>query len=132
MSIAFEAFPKIARLKREAIITEKIDGTNSAIIINEEGELACQSRNKIITTKQDNAGFANWVEQNKEELIKQLGVGTHYGEWWGPGIGRGYGLTKKRFSLFNTHIWHTESEDCSCIEAPLCYVVPVLAVINKF
>jgi len=132
MSIAFEAFPKIARLKREAVLTEKLDGTNSAIVINDEGEVACQSRNKIITPQQDNAGFANWVEKHKAELVQQLGVGIHFGEWWGSGIGRGYDLKEKRFSLFSTHIWHTESEDCRCIEAPLCYVVPVLATLTKF
>lgn len=128
----FHAYPKIARLKREVIVTEKIDGTNAAIIISDDGEIYCQSRTKVITPKSDNAGFANWVETNKTELVKQLGPGIHFGEWWGQGIQRGYGIYEKRFSLFNTHLWHTETEDCRCIEAPLCYVVPVLATINKF
>lgn len=132
MERTFEPFAKIARLKREVIVTEKIDGTNSAIVITLDGDIYAQSRNKIITPKDDNAGFANWVESNKVELARQLGPGTHFGEWWGGSIGRGYGIKEKRFSLFNTHIWHTETEDCRCIEAPLCYVVPVLAVINKF
>ena len=48
-------------------------------------------------------GFARWVETNRERLITLLGPGLHFGEWWGSGIQRGYGLTKgdKRFSLFN-------------------------------
>jgi hypothetical protein len=38
-------------------------------------------------------------------LVKTLGEGRHYGEWWGQGIQRGYGLSEKRFSLFNTLRW---------------------------
>lgn len=128
----FQGFTKIARLKREAVVTEKIDGTNAAIVITIDGQVYCQSRNQFVTPQSDNAGFANWVEKNKDELVRQLGEGTHFGEWWGQGIGRGYGLKEKRFSLFNVHRWHTETEDCRCIEAPLCHVVPTLAVIKKF
>jgi hypothetical protein len=35
----------------------------------------------------------------------QLGPGKHFGEWWGNGIQRNYGLTEKRFSLFNVMRW---------------------------
>jgi len=128
----FQEFPKIARLKREVLISEKIDGANTAIVIADDGQVYCQSRTKFITPQDDYKGFANWVEKNKSALIEQLGYGIHYGEWWGAGLGRGYGLNEKRFSLFNTHIWHTETEDCRCVEAPLCYVVPILARIEKF
>ncbi len=60
------------------------------------------SRTRWITAQDDNHGFARWVEGNKQELLK-LGAGRHFGEWWGSGIQRGYGLQKgeKRFSLFN-------------------------------
>ena len=50
-----------------------------------------------------------------------LGVGFHYGEWWGQGIQRGYGLKEKRFSLFNTSRWSDDSVRPAC-----CHVVPVL------
>src|SRR5436305_1822690 len=100
--IEFNAFPKIARLNRECVITEKIDGTNASILIDEDGVVMAGSRTRWITPENDNFGFAKWVEANKSELMK-LGVGHHFGEWWGSGIQRGYGLTKgeKRFSLFN-------------------------------
>jgi hypothetical protein len=32
----FEEFPKIARLTRECVITEKIDGTNAQVVIAKE------------------------------------------------------------------------------------------------
>jgi hypothetical protein len=100
----FKAFPKIPRLSRECIITEKIDGTNACVHIAKSGELFAGSRNRWLTVYQDNFGFARWVEGNKMELLK-LGPGTHYGEWWGSGIQRGYGLKEKRFSLFNVTRW---------------------------
>lgn len=103
--IEFKAWPKIARLNREVIISEKIDGTNAAIIITDDGQVGAQSRNRLITPGDDNYGFASWVDRNKDALVQMLGPGRHFGEWWGAGIQRGYGLTNgdKRFSLFDVH-----------------------------
>jgi len=102
----FKIFPKIARYSREVIVTEKIDGTNASIFIGEDGEFLTGSRTRWITPDKDNYGFARWCEDNKTELMK-LGVGHHFGEWWGSGVQRGYGLVKgeKRFSLFNVIRW---------------------------
>lgn len=107
--IAFESFPKMARLNREIIISEKLDGSNASVIITDDGRIAAASRNRLITPTEDNYGFARWVEDHKEELLK-LGPGRHFGEWWGGGIQRGYGLKEKRFSLFNVHRWLPNSE----------------------
>lgn len=104
--IEFQEFPKMARLSRDIVITEKIDGTNAQLLITEYGDILTGSRTRWITSQDDNYGFAKWVEGNKQELLK-LGAGRHFGEWWGNGIQRGYGLPKgeKRFSLFNTIRW---------------------------
>jgi hypothetical protein len=104
--LEFQGFPKMARLSREVIITEKIDGTNAQVLINEWGNILVGSRTRWITPQDDNYGFARWVDENKQEILK-LGVGRHFGEWWGNGIQRGYGLPKgdKRFSLFNVSRW---------------------------
>jgi len=105
-NLEFQKFPKMARLSRDIIVTEKIDGTNAQVLITEDGDVFAGSRNQWITPEKDNAGFARWVEGNKIELLK-LGPGRHFGEWWGSGIQRGYGLPKgeKRFSLFNVGRW---------------------------
>ena len=116
----FKSFSKIARLSREIVVTEKIDGTNGIIAIDENGEFAVGSRSRFITPETDNAGFAKWAYANKDELLK-LGVGFHYGEWWGQGIQRGYNLKEKRFSLFNVSRWSDDSVRPAC-----CGVVPVL------
>ena len=102
--IEFQPWPKIARLNRDIIVTEKIDGTNAAVLILEDGRVAAQSRKRLITPEDDNFGFARWVSDNAGALVDILGPGRHFGEWWGSGIQRGYGLTngEKRFSLFNT------------------------------
>lgn len=122
MTIEFKAWPKIPRLSNEKyFITEKIDGTNAAVIITADGEIGAQSRNKLITPEDDNYGFAKWVQANKEELLT-MGEGHHYGEWWGKGIQRGYDQEKKRFSLFNTTRWNVNNPN----KPTCCDVVPSL------
>jgi hypothetical protein len=125
----FREWPKIPRLNREMIVTEKIDGTNAAVIVHgllhpeveledpawvavttDEGNhyaVAAQSRKHIISPEQDNFSFAKWVRNHAQELADVLGVGYHFGEWYGSGIQRGYGLEKgeKRFMLFNVDRW---------------------------
>lgn len=122
----FMPWPKMARLSRECIITEKLDGTNACVNIvlareipNGGQSLATAavtvspdatfyifagSRTRWIQPGNDNYGFAAWVLANCEELVK-LGPGRHFGEWWGNGIQRRYNMTQKRFSLFNAKRW---------------------------
>jgi len=102
----FIKFPKMARLSRECLVLEKIDGTNASIFITDDGQMLVGSRTRWITPESDNFGFARWAMEHREELL-QLGPGRHFGEWWGSGIQRGYGLQKgeKRFSLFNVARW---------------------------
>ena len=122
--ITFEGWPKIPRLNRTMQITEKIDGTNAAIIVTDDYYVGAQSRNRLITPDDDNAGFARWVYANSEELARMLGPGRHFGEWWGSGIQRGYGLSKgeKRFSMFNVNRY--ADTDLSLV--PNVALVPVL------
>ena len=116
----FADFPKMARYSREVIVTEKIDGTNAQICITEDGQLLAGSRTRWITQTEDNFGFAKWASENRDELMR-LGVGRHFGEWYGSGIQRNYGLTEKRFALFNVSRWADDSVRPAC-----CGVVPVL------
>ena len=116
----FNKFPKMARLSRECIITEKIDGTNAQILITEDGGFYTGSRNRWITPDNDNFGFSAWAYENKDELMK-LGVGRHFGEWWGRGIQRNYGSNERMFSLFNVSKWEGNPDLPNC-----CSVVPVL------
>ncbi len=117
----FIPFPKIPRLNRECVITEKIDGTNARICITDDVTIYAGSRNRWISPLDDNYGFAAWVFERKDDLIADLGAGNHFGEWWGAGIQRSYGLKEKRFSLFNTSRWGGDNPT-----PRHCHVVPVL------
>jgi hypothetical protein len=165
----FEAMPKIARLNKDVIVTEKIDGTNAQIYIERvpvadigfstEAEsqanpfpipeevvavkmlsngdhllLRAGSKNRWLKPGADNFGFFAWASEHFEQLFT-LGEGVHRGEWWGKGVQRGYGLTGKRFSLFNVSRW-VDSTDPDGYRAPLgegqsyapacCHVVPIM------
>lgn len=120
--INFVGFPKIARLSRDIIISEKIDGTNASVIIDEDGTVAAASRTRLITPEDDNFGFARWVKDHEEELLIGLGIGRHFGEWWGGKIQRGYGLKEKRFSLFNVSQWNAENKPGCCEIVPTLYI----------
>jgi hypothetical protein len=116
--VKFTGFPKIHRLSREVVVTEKIDGTNAQIYIGEDGTFLAGKRTSWVTPENDNYGFAKWAYENKDELMK-LGPGHHFGEWWGQGIQRRYNMMEKRFSLFNVDKWKEKRPRC-------CHVVPVL------
>lgn len=145
----FKAWPSIPRMSKErVVVTEKLDGSNSAVRIRpydptEDSDMAvahvdyasaeytvwAQSRKRLLLPGKstDNFGFAGWVHDNAEALVRTLGSGDHFGEWWGQGIQRGYGLSEKRFSLFNAPRWFetlhpTEARS----EVDNLYTVPLL------
>lgn len=118
----FQPFPKIPRLNRPVVITEKIDGTNATVYIGENGEFLTASRNRWITPDDDNYGFSAWAHRNMEELLR-LGPGWHRGEWWGAGIQKRYTIHDRRmWHLFNVSKWTDDAVRPAC-----CGVVPVLA-----
>ena len=119
----FREFPKIPRLSRPVVITEKIDGTNGVIYVPDDLEEPILAGNRsqwLLGSNDNHYGFWAWVLEHQDELRIGLGPGTHCGEWWGKGINRGYGQDRKRFSLFNTSRW-TEDTKPAC-----CDVVPVI------
>jgi hypothetical protein len=142
----FVPYPKTPRLNRGCVITEKIDGTNaqicispfeqsdesdadvSAIGVDLDGKVTLSmrvgSRSRWITPgkETDNFGFAGWCLENAAQLWS-LGQGTHFGEWYGRGIQRGYGLDHRRFALFNVDRWGAHNPGTpSCVS-----IVPILS-----
>jgi hypothetical protein len=137
----FKAFPDIKRLDGlPMFITQKLHGTNAQVYIAEVLEatgfqpdapfievdgkqyiLKVGSRTRWITPENDNYGFASFIYTNAVEFIQKLGVGQHFGEWVGPGINSGEGLTEKQFVLFDHWKWPEERP-----LPPKTSVVPVL------
>jgi hypothetical protein len=95
----FRQFPTIRNYTGTCIITEKIDGTNACIGV-EDGLILAGSRNRWLNPAQDNFGFAAWVAANEFNLTA-LPNGRWYGEWWGAGIQRRYNKKEKYFTPFS-------------------------------
>jgi hypothetical protein len=146
----FQPWPKIPRLHRQITVTEKIDGTNAAVVVRplpfewdlpgvlrdhetmtvvggEPFAVAAQSRNRWCVPTDDNAGFARWVFDNANGLARTLGAGRWFGEWWGQGIQRGYGMDRKVFSLFNPFTTFTGLDIPEGLD-----VVPLMATAPTF
>ena len=128
-----EAFKNVNRyiekyIKDEKPVVEycgkiKLHGTNAGIQINKDGVFA-QSRNNMITPESDNAGFAKWVEDKKEDfqhIFDSAGDWSpenckyiFYGEWAGKGIMKGTSVSKigKRiFAIFALRVVSDEGEN---------------------
>ncbi|MFE5828719.1 RNA ligase family protein [Streptomyces sp. NPDC056508] len=154
----FTPWPKTARLFRDIVITEKLDGTNAGIHVRrmEDWEtsidypmeactavvgdaryvLAAQSRNRLITPEHDNYAFARWVHDNAADLAYILGPGLHFGEWWGQGIARKYGMDRRVFSVFNTARWFAVDEDKTSMysraqQSDICDQIDVVPVLDE-
>lgn len=156
MTFEFKNYGKIPRWVNEHVwISEKIDGSNSCVVIEDytgvtdisdeeratilgftvtdAGVFAvrAQSRSRFITPSKgkDNFGFAAYVQENANALVKTLGVGYSYGEWYGSGIQSGYGLTngERHFALFPTArhtMWSDDYEKYT--EVPGLEIAPEL------
>lgn len=128
MTVEFQGWPKTVRFENLYLVAEeKIDGTNAAFHIEDGKVVGIQSRKRLITPESDNFGFARWVREREDVLVEALGDGLHFGEFWGSGIQRGYGLTngEKRFSLFNSARWASAREHFESLDIGLS-VVPTL------
>jgi hypothetical protein len=101
----FSAFSKnLPCVASLVLLLKKIDGTNAQICITEEGEFFSwiayrldYCRKRIIT------GLLGGQTKNKEELLK-LGVGSHFGEWWGQGVQTYLRFKKKSGFRFSIHL----------------------------
>lgn len=131
--------------------TIKIHGTNAAISML-DGEIYCQSRSNIVSN--GHFGFPEYVIAYKEdfkrvfvELFGEMDpdrIYTIFGEWAGPGIQKGVGISnisEKSFFIFATSVsfkdkdkWEKQWLDIlekSDIELPLrCYSIYNFPVYN--
>jgi hypothetical protein len=130
--LPFLAFPSIEGLHNIVRFTEvypdfakspvyyrgkvKLHGTNAGITIH-NGEVLAQSRTQGITPQNDNAGFAAYVESNKEYWagikFSQYPI-TIFGEWCGQGIMKGTAISqigRKVFAVFAVVIHNDDDKE---------------------
>jgi hypothetical protein len=106
--------------------TVKLHGTNAGVCQNNIDGIWIQSRENIITPESDNAGFAFFVEGNKDifamlfsQIASKNDIGPNdtisiYGEWAGGNIQKGVGITNlpKSFFIFGVKITpHVETDE---------------------
>ena len=84
----------------------KLHGTNAGIRI-QDGRLIAQSRSRDLTVQDDNMGFARWVADNEDELMRLLCIEDDigegcvvFGEWCGRGIQKNVALADLPFKAF--------------------------------
>jgi RNA ligase len=81
----------------------KLHGTNAGVQVLTGGKVVAQSRTAELSVGNDNAGFAKWVDSNKEYWNKLPENIIVFGEWCGPGIQKGVAISeipKKIFAVF--------------------------------
>jgi hypothetical protein len=92
--------------------TVKLHGTNAAIGHNIHGDLWFQSRERLITPADDNAGFAAYASGLGESLnrlfssLLPYSTAVVYGEWCGCGIQKGVAVSQlpKMFVVFSAYV----------------------------
>lgn len=116
---------KLPKLKFKG--TVKLHGTNAGVCYNNLEGMWCQSRTRIITPENDNAGFAFFASTREEIFAKMFNfISSHfkidmdkntisiYGEWAGQGIQKGVAISEidKSFFIFGVKITpHQEDQN---------------------
>lgn len=105
--------------------TVKLHGTNAGIGFDGKN-IWCQSRSNIITIQKDNAGFAFFVDLNKNYILElmekiqnaySIDFDSNYivlfGEWCGNGIQKKVGISQfdKMFFVFDLKIISKENKE---------------------
>lgn len=114
--------------------TVKLHGTNAGVCYNNVDGFWVQSRENIITSQSDNAGFAFFAESNQElfmDIINKVAERSNvdlnnntisvYGEWAGGNIQKGVGICNlaKSFFIFGVKVSPFPIEDEE--KAPTAY-----------
>ncbi len=138
-------FPAGERPTLEFYGTVKLHGTNAGIGYNGK-DIWAQSRSNIITTKQDNAGFAFFLETNKEYFIDimkkvvdnyNIDMSSNnvilFGEWCGTGIQKGVAISKlpRMFVAFDIKIV-PQDDKLSALHKPYYINTLIPEVVNDY
>lgn len=116
----------VANPTLEFVGTVKLHGTNHAVCHNWVGEIYTQSRERITTPENDNAGSSAWTHANLDIMqrvftrlrdrvdVKDTETIQIFGEWCGGSVQAGVGLNHlpKQFIVFSIRVSETsESQE---------------------
>ena len=115
----FDAFKRLPTLTFTG--TVKLHGTNAGVTLTRNGDMYAQSRENVISITNDNAGFAFFVESNKEVFkglfqtldIRDADYITIFGEWAGGNIQKGVAINglPKMFVIFAVKLSYDNNEE---------------------
>lgn len=86
--------------------TVKLHGTNAGVVKYSDGRIEYQSRERVLTLEQDNAGFMNYMMNiDLSFILNSIPFEDYiaiYGEWCGKGIQKGVAISElnKMFVIF--------------------------------
>lgn len=95
-------------------IFPKIDGTNSSVWLNENGEVRAGSRNRELTLENDNQGFDAMAVRDERivNYLKQHPTHRLYGEWLVPHSLKTYKDNAwRKFYIFDVTVDNPENTD---------------------
>ena len=87
--------------------TVKLHGTNAAVVLYKDGRIQYQSRERVLSLQQDNAGFMTYMSGlDLSKLFQGIPFEDYiviYGEWCGGNIQKGVAITglPKMFVIFD-------------------------------
>lgn len=90
--------------------TVKLHGTNASVVRYKDGRTEYQSRERVLSLEQDNAGFMMFMmSKNVDYLFKNINFEDYiavYGEWCGGNIQKGVALNglDKMFVIFGIKV----------------------------
>lgn len=121
--------------------TVKLHGTNAGFTLNKDGEMYPQSRESVLSITEDNAGFALFVEKNKD-IIRTLFDNidfngydyiTIFGEWIGKGIQKNMAINNldKSFVIFDIKLSYESNEQGKNLYLPESEIKKLRSVDNN-
>lgn len=100
--------------------TVKLHGTNAGIVKHKHGEIEYQSRERVLSLMQDNAGFMlAMMNKDFSNLFNQYWYTDYiaiFGEWCGKGIQKGVAVSEldKMFVIFAVNVDGVWSDIVDC------------------
>lgn len=104
----------------DVYVFPKIDGTNSSVWLNDEGNIAAGSRNRELSHENDNAGFYNYIvtDENIKKLLNDNPNLRLYGEWLVPHSLKTYRENAwRKFYIFDV-LLHTSEDEYEYLPYP--------------